>query len=125
MCMLLLRFAHQTAATEAAEVILPCGVCWLVMVITRTCHDPTHKFPPLFRPMLACTKGEGVWMGFVTVNGLPYFLKIFPHLEILPPSKCCLIFLPTYPINAAIEILLHGKGSTAIHVCAHIVGAYK
>ena len=116
--MLSLRFVHQTAATETTEFILPCGVCWLVIVITWTCHDPTHKFPPLFHPMLACTRGEGIWMGFITVNELPYFLKISPHLEILPPSICRCIFLPTYSINTAIEILSHGKGSTAIYVCA-------
>ena len=114
------EFTHQMALRKTAEVILPCGVCWLVIIITRTCHDPTHKFPPLFHPMLACTKGEGTWMGVVTFNGLPYFLEISPHLEILPPSKCCRIFLPTHPINAATEILAHGKGLTFICVSTHV-----
>ena len=59
-------------------------------------------------------------MGFVTVNGLLYFLEISLHLEILPHSKCRCIFLPTHPINATIEILPHGKGSTAMYVCAYV-----
>ena len=46
-----------------------------------------------------------------------YFLEISLHLEILPPLKCRRIYLPTHP-NATIEISLHGKGSTAISVCA-------
>ena len=52
-----------------------------------------------------------------TASIIPYFLEISPHLEILPPSKCCHIYLPTRP-NAALEISPHGKGSTAIYIYA-------
>ena len=52
-----------------------------------------------------------------TASIIPYFLEILPHLEILPPSKCCHIYLLTRP-NAALEISPHGKGSTAIYIYA-------
>ena len=64
-------------------------------------------------------------MGFVTVNGLLYFLEISPYLEILPPSNVAASFCQlAHPINAAIEILPHGKGLMAIHMCTRNIHAY-
>ena len=48
-------FAHQTAR-ESVEIAHPRGISRSVMVITCKCHYPMHEPPPLFCPMLACTK---------------------------------------------------------------------
>ena len=53
-----------------------------------------------------------------TVRELPYFLEISTHLKIPPPSKCRRSICQLIPINTALEILQHGKGSTAISICA-------
>ena len=55
---------------------------------------------------------------FPFISHIPYYLEISLHLEILLPSKCRRIHLPTRPNNAALEISPHGKGSTAIFICA-------
>ena len=44
-----------------------------------------------------------------TLYNIPYFLEISPHLEIPPPSKSHHTLVP---INVALKISLHGKGSS-------------
>ena len=52
------------------------------------------------------------------VTHIPYLLEILSHLKIPQPSKCHRMFLSIIPINAALEILSHGKGSADIYLCA-------
>ena len=55
-------FAHQIAR-EGAEIARRRGIRWSVMVVTCKYYYPTNKLPPLFCPILACTKG-GIIAGF-------------------------------------------------------------
>ena len=56
-------FAHQTAR-GSAEIACPCGIRRVIMVITCKYHYPANKPPFLFCPMLVCTKGGSLVVGF-------------------------------------------------------------
>ena len=73
-------FAHQIAR-ESVEIAHPYGIHWMVMVITCKYHYPAHKPPPLFCPMLACTKvgGGGVIAGFYGTNFMMMIWDIWPY----------------------------------------------
>ena len=51
-------------------------------------------------------------------GNVPYFLEISPHLEILPPSKCCCIFQPTYPNKRHPRNLTTWYWVETIYLCA-------
>ena len=55
--LLISSFAHRIAR-EGAEITCPRGICCSITVVTCKYHYPKNKLPPLFCPMLACTKGR-------------------------------------------------------------------
>ena len=45
---------------ETAEIVRPCGIHWLIMVVMQKYHDPVYKPPPLVCPIIASRKGGGI-----------------------------------------------------------------
>ena len=94
-------------------------------------HAYTYYWPHAVEDDTVCNscqhyycKNNDLNTGSTKKKHTPYFLKIWPHLEILLPSKCRRMFLQTHPNERALEISPHGKGSPAIYVCARALYAH-